>query len=371
MEVFELNTKVISGVDCLKYFNQYKNKGIFIVCDKFLAENQSITKILKEIDDSNKVELFTDVVPDPPLEEVAAGMKRLMAGNCDVIVAFGGGSAIDAAKAILFFTAKQTGKVFEFIAIPTTSGTGSDATAATVITDLQAKVKHLFADPMMLPAVALLNPDFTRSVPKPIVANTGIDVLTHALEAYVAQGRDNFSDCFAEKSVQIITQSLLITYNDPDNTYHREQMQVASTMAGMAFNKAGLGINHGIAHNLGGMFHIPHGLANAILLPHVVTFNSRDDGCLNRYAQLAKVTGISPFTDTSRNAVDKLIAYIRDIMKKMEMPTSLIAWGMDRNEFEAGKRQLAENALVDTCTQTTPLMPTAEEVLEILNNISK
>ena len=115
MEVFELNTKVISGVDCLEYFNQYKNKGIFIVCDKFLAENQSITKILKEIDDSNKVELFTDVVPDPPLEEVAAGMKRLMAGNCDVIVAFGGGSAIDAAKAILFFTAKQTGKVLNLL----------------------------------------------------------------------------------------------------------------------------------------------------------------------------------------------------------------------------------------------------------------
>lgn len=142
-------------------------------------------------------------------------------------------------------------------------------------------------------------------------------------------------------------------------------------MAGMAFNKAGLGINHGIAHNLGGMFHIPHGLANAILLPHVVTFNSRDEGCLNRYAQLAKVTGIAPFTDTARVAVDKLIAYIRDIMEKMEMPTSLIAWGMDRNEFEAGKRQLAENALVDTCTQTTPLMPTADEVLEILNNISQ
>lgn len=138
MEVFELNTKVISGVDCLEYFNQYKNQGIFIVCDKFLAENQSVTRILKEIDDSNKVVLFTDVVPDPPLEEVAAGMKRLMASSCDVIVAFGGGSAIDAAKAILFFTARQTGKVFEFIAIPTTSGTGSDATAATVITDLQA-----------------------------------------------------------------------------------------------------------------------------------------------------------------------------------------------------------------------------------------
>ncbi len=102
MEVFELNTKVISGVDCLEYFNQYKNQGIFIVCDKFLAENQSVTKILKEIDDSNKVVLFTDVVPDPPLEEVAAGMKRLMASSCDVIVAFGGGSAIDAAKAILF-----------------------------------------------------------------------------------------------------------------------------------------------------------------------------------------------------------------------------------------------------------------------------
>ena len=115
MEVFELNTKVISGVDCLEYFNQYKNQGIFIVCDKFLAENQSVTRILKEIDDSNKVVLFTDVVPDPPLEEVAAGMKRLMASSCDVIVAFGGGSAIDAAKAILFFTARQTGKVFELL----------------------------------------------------------------------------------------------------------------------------------------------------------------------------------------------------------------------------------------------------------------
>lgn len=115
MEVFELNTKVISGVDCLEYFNQYKNQGIFIVCDKFLAENQSVTRILKEIDDSNKVVLFTDVVPDPPLEEVAAGMKRLMASSCDVIVAFGGGSAIDAAKAILFFTARQTGKVLSLL----------------------------------------------------------------------------------------------------------------------------------------------------------------------------------------------------------------------------------------------------------------
>ncbi len=370
METFELNTKVISGTDCLKFFNHYKNNGIFIVCDKFLVENHALELILKEIDDSNHVELFTDVVPDPPLEEVAAGMKRMMAGDFDVVVAFGGGSAIDAAKAILIFTSEQTGKDFEFVAIPTTSGTGSDATAATVITDLQAKVKHLFADPRMLPGVSLLNPDFTLSVPKPLVANTGIDVLTHALEAYVAQGHDNFSDCFAEKSVQIIRESLVITYEHPENTYHREQMQIASTMAGMAFNKAGLGINHGIAHNLGGMFHIPHGLANAILLPHVVTFNSRDEQCKIRYAKLAKVTGIADHSDTAQVAVDKLIAFINDLKVKMNMYSSIIDWGLDRAEFKAGKRQLAENALLDTCTQSTPKMPTVDEVMQILNAIS-
>lgn len=371
MEVFELNTKVVSGVDCLQYFNQYKNQGIFIVCDKFLIDNGLLDKILAEIDSSNHVEVFDEVVPDPPLEEVASGMKRLMAGDFDVVVAFGGGSAIDAAKAILVFTSEQMEKNFEFIAIPTTSGTGSDATAATVVTDLQAKVKHLFVDQRMLPSVSLLNPDFTRSVPKDIVANTGIDVLTHALEAYVAKDRDNFSDCFAEKSVQIINQSLLITYNDPDNTYHREQMQIASTMAGMAFNKAGLGINHGIAHNLGGMFHIPHGLANAILLPHVVRFNARDVNCQIRYAQIAKTAGIAPYTDTPKEAVDKLTAWIDGLKEKMQMESSIIAWGLDRAEFEAGKRQLAENALVDTCTQSTPLMPTVDQVMAILTDISK
>ncbi len=371
METFELKTKVVSGVDCLEYFNRYHNQGIFIVCDKFLVDNGLLDKVLAEIDKSNTVEVFDEVVPDPPLEEVAAGMKRIMAKDYDVVVAFGGGSAIDAAKAILVFASEQQDKEYEFIAIPTTSGTGSDATAATVVTDLQAKVKHLFVDWRMLPHVSLLNPEFTRSVPKDIVANTGIDVLTHALEAYVAKDRDNFSDCFAEKSVQIINQSLVITYNDPDNTYHREQMQIASTMAGMAFNKAGLGINHGIAHNLGGMFHIPHGLANAILLPHVVRFNAQDPWCQERYAHMAKVTGIAPFSDTAKEAVDKLTAWIDGLKVKMNMESSIIAWGLDRSTFEAGKRQLAENALKDTCTQSTPLMPTVDQVMQILTDISK
>lgn len=371
MDVFELKTKVISGVDSLEFFRQYRNTKFFIVCDKFLIDNQAIDLITKELDPSNTVVIFSDVVPDPPLEEVAAGLKEIMAADSDVVIAFGGGSAIDAAKAILVFASEQTGKNYEFIAISTTSGTGSDATAATVITDRQAGVKHLFVDPRMLPSVALLNPDFTRSVPKDIVANTGIDVLTHCVEAYVAQGRDNFSDCFAEKAVQIITQSLLITYHDPDDTYHREQMQVASTMAGIAFNAAGLGINHGIAHNLGGMFHIPHGLANALLLPEVVKFNARDPHTAERYAQLARVTGIADFKDDAVVGTAKFIAYIYELKEQMNMESSIIAWGLDRDKFEAGKRQLAANALVDTCTQSTPTMPTVEEVIEILDAISK
>lgn len=206
-----IKTKIRSGKTAMDYLGIYKNKTVYIVCDKFMAENGSVNKVVNAIDSSCRIEIFDQALPDPTTEVVGNGLNMGARVQPDIVIAFGGGSAIDTAKGIIYFGIN--GGLMKkpiFITIPTTSGTGSEVTSATVITDVENKSKHLIADDEILADVAILDPSLTLSVPPAVTANTGMDVLTHALEAYVAKGANVFSDALSEKAVELLLDALLV-----------------------------------------------------------------------------------------------------------------------------------------------------------------
>lgn len=365
-----IKTRVRSGDGALAYLNLFHGKKIFIVCDRFMVESGSIHLVTSMLDDSNRVEIFDRVVPDPTTEVVGKGLAAACRVIPDVVIGFGGGSAIDTAKGIIYFAREQGlfGKPV-FVTIPTTSGTGSEVTSATVITDLELKSKHLIADDDILADVAILDARLTLSVPPAITANTGMDVLTHALEAYVAKGANVFSDALSEKAVELLLGNLLTCYLDGKQVTARTNMHEASTLAGMSFNTAGLGANHGIAHQLGGTFHIPHGLANAILLKEVIRFNCRNRNVMEKYAQMAWKMRLSSPSDSPEYSVRVLTAAIDALMNAMHMPRTIREAGVGRDDFAGQLENMADNALKDTCMGSAPVKPGREDVIEILNHI--
>lgn len=370
MQSIYIKTKIHLGENSLKRLEKLNNEKIWIICDKFLVENGSLKLLLAFINSSNNVSIFDEVVPDPPLNVISKGIIISKKVDPTTIIAYGGGSAIDTAKAIIYFDRQQKlgGKV-DFIAIPTTSGTGSEVTVATVVTDTETKTKHIIFDECMLPDEAILDPSLTLSVPNVITANTGMDVLTHAIEAYVALNSNVYSDALAEKAVELVIESLIKCYGEGDNIIARRKMQEASNLAGIAFNISGLGINHSIAHQIGGRFHIPHGLANAILLSTVIDYNSREMEAFKKYAKLAYKTGMVDKNQSEYLAVEVLKNYINSIMRIMKMPSNLQECGIDKNELDNTKKIMAENALKDGCTLANPRKSTEIEIESIINSI--
>jgi len=365
-----IKTKIYSGENSLKHLEQFKDTSIWIICDGFLVKNGSLNSLLSFIHSSNKVSSFDEVVPDPPLNVIGKGVAISKQVNPQVIVAYGGGSAIDTAKAIIYFAKEKNfiAKV-NFIAIPTTSGTGSEVTSATVITDTETKTKHIIFDDCMLPDEAILDANLTVSVPPVITANTGIDVLTHAIEAYVAKGANVYSDALAEKAVELVMDSLIKCYREGDNLEARGKMHEASNIAGMAFNISGLGINHSIAHQIGGRFHVPHGLANALLLTAVIDYNSKKTEVLRKYAKLAYKVGMVERIQTDEFAVEVLKTYIKSIKSIMKMPASLKECGVDKGEFEKAKAQMSKAAFKDGCTLANPREVSEFEIEMILESV--
>lgn len=377
MNSFSVKPRIFFGQNALVHLSELVYKKAFVVTDPFMVKSGIINKVTDELKKAKiEFEVFSEIVPDPPIETIAKGMKALDIAEADVVIALGGGSAIDASKSIIQFRGLVKRGLYpdseitkpEFIAIPTTSGTGSEVTTFSVITDRQKNAKYPLVDEEMLPEKAILDPELVKSVPARITADTGFDVLTHAIEAYVSTSSSDFSDALAEKAIKLVFEYLPKAYANGNDKIAREKMHNASCIAGMAFTNASLGINHSMAHTLGGKFHIPHGRANAILLPYVIEFNANiNKGYGNKYteaakkyAEIAKFLGIS--SGNTRLAVRALINAIRNLAKSMGIQKSLKETGIERNEFKQELPNLAEAALNDGCTKTNPRKTEIEEL---------
>lgn len=369
-------TELCIGSDALEQLKNYRDENILVVADPFLKESGQLDDILGHLESSNQVFVFCDIVPDPPIETVVAGIKSAGDHQITVVLSIGGGSAIDAAKAMYYFGKKQ-GAFSDaiLIAIPTTSGTGSEVTEFAVITDKQKETKYPLVSRDILPDVAILDSNLVASLPADITADTGMDVLTHAIEAYVSTEATDFSDALAEKAIKLVFEYLPKAFKDGQDTEAREKMHVASTLAGMAFNTASLGINHGLAHAAGAKFHIPHGRLNSILMPHVIQYNAniraRDSGSSNRrtairYQELAKLIGYSASSPSL--GVRQLVEAVKGLQRKLELPVSLRAYGVALASFNEFKEEIARAAIADKCTLTNPRVPTREEVIKVLES---
>jgi len=315
---------------------------------------------------------FTEVRPDPDVKLIADGMKLYLESGADVLVAIGGGSSIDAAKGILYFASKMdqpSGGEFKrplFIAIPSTSGTGSEVTNFSVITSEEGKV--CIVDEFITPDIAILDSTCIQHVPQRVVVDTGIDVLVHAIEAYVSTMATDFTDALAEKAIRLLFENLEILHRDVKDSVARDHVQNASCMAGMAFTNANLGITHSLAHALGGTFHLPHGRSNALMLSAVMEYNAELIGSANgyaaeRYAKLAELLNLP--ARTRREGAVSFIREVNRLKKALGIEDGIRALGVDPAEFENALENMAEAALADRCTPTNPRQPSKDELIQI------
>ena len=365
MARFTLPRDLYHGKGSLETLKTIKGKKAIVVVGggsmKRFGFLDRVENYLKEA--GMEVRLFEGVEPDPSVETVMKGAEMMREFEPDWIVAMGGGSPIDAAKAMWIFyeypdfTFEQAVVPFglpelrqkaKFIAIPSTSGTATEVTAFSVITDYKAKIKYPLADFNITPDIAIVDPDLAQTMPAKLVAHTGMDALTHAIEAYTASLRSNFSDPLAIKAIQMVDENLVNSYEG--NEEARNLMHEAQCLAGMAFSNALLGIVHSMAHKTGAVFHIPHGCANAIFLPYVIQYNRTV--CEDRYADIARSIGL----EGSNNAelTDALIERINKFNNDLNIPHSMKEYGVTEEDFKTNLTFISENAVADACTGSNP-----------------
>ena len=380
MKNFEVKTKIYFGQNALDRLKDLNYKKITIITDPFVVTGGLISQITSRLDEvGTHYEIYDDVIPDPPVEKVIAGVTAVLKNEPECIVAVGGGSAMDLSKSIRKF-ANRIDPTFNppLVAIPTTSGTGSEVTPFSVITDPQAGTKYPLASDDMVPDEAILDEELVKSVPPSITADTGMDVLTHAIEAYVSTNNNEFSAALAEKAVEICGQFLIRSYNDHNDTHARRKMHIASCLAGLAFSSASLGLNHGMAHQLGAQFHIPHGRANAILLPHIIEYNSHITinsrsrkeyaPCVHKYCNMARILGVNNLNEIT--TIHALISFIRFMCTEMNIPLSISEiGGISESEYKSRISAMADAALRDGTTATNPRTPTKEEIMRIYHKL--
>lgn len=376
MKSFDIKTKIYFGDQALDRLAEIPYQKVLVVTDPFIAQGDLIDLVTEPLKRGNKqFEVFKDVVPDPPIEKISEGVKKMLEYRPDAIVAVGGGSAIDSSKSIREFALRVDHYAeVGLIAIPTTSGTGSEVTSFAVVTDPAAKVKYPLVSYSMMPDEAILDAELVKSVPPSVTADTGMDVFTHALEACVSINRSDFSNALAEKAIEICGVFLLRAFLDGSDMHARQKMHSASCLAGLAFNTASLGLNHGMAHQLGATFHIPHGRANAMLLPHIIEFNSDINKhsksretylpAVKRYATVAQILGLSSYNKIM--TVRSLVNWVQFMLKEMDIPLSISQIGtISEEEYFGAIDRMADAALEDACTATNPRVPTKDDVIRI------
>lgn len=376
-------------------------KRVFIVTDKFLYENGHTNDVVKKLNEMGIAStVFFDITPDPTLSSVRLGAKAMQDFKPDCIIALGGGSAMDAGKimwvlyehedvdfmdmAMRFmdirkrvYTFPKMGEKAYFIAIPTSAGTGSEVTPFAVITDEESGIKYPLADYELLPKMAIVDADLMMSAPKSLTAATGIDALTHDLEAYVSMMATEYTNSLAKESLKNIFENLAVAYeNGTTNKEAREKMANAATMAGMAFANAFLGLCHSMAHKLGAFHHIPHGIANALLIEEIIRYNSAEvptkmgtfpqydhPKTLHRYAELAEYVGITGKSDTDK--VNKLIGKIAKLKKSIGIKKTIKDYGISEETFLSTLDEMSSQAFDDQCTGTNPRYPLISEIKEM------
>ena len=404
MQWFKIPEKIYFEQGSVQYLSKMPNiSRALIVTDPMMVQLGYVDKLVYQLNKNvNKVaiEIFSDVEPDPDLTTVQKGAEMMRAFKPDVIIALGGGSAMDAGKAMwLFYEHPEAdfegmaqkfldirkrvykfptmGNLSKFVAIPTTSGTGSEVTSFAVISDKSKNMKYPLADYELTPDVAIIDPEFVMTVPASVTADTGLDVLTHAIEAYVSLLASDYTDALAMKAIQLVFEYLPRSYKfgakDPEA---REKMHNASCIAGMAFTNAFLGINHSLAHKLGAEFHIPHGRANAILLPHVIEYNGETTPTKfmsfpkygkyvapEKYAEIAKMLGLP--ASTPAEGVKSLVKAIRDLIKELNVPMTVKDCGIDEKTYLGAIEDLSYKAFEDQCTTANPRLPKVVELQEL------
>lgn len=374
IQEFSLQPKILFNENSIETIKDIKCKNVFIVTDSIMKQLGFVDKIIDILNEkeNKNIVVFSDVKPDPDIAMITQGMNEMDKFDIDTVIAVGGGSVIDAAKAIMYCLDKlkkskgESYKKPKFIAVPSTSGTGSEVTAFSVIKIGSEKL--VLVDEWMLPDIAILDPIFVKSVPNFITADTGMDVLCHALEAYVSTNASDFTDALSEKAIKLVFENLVQAYKDGNNKEAREKMHSASCMAGIAFTNASLGINHSLAHSLGGIFKIAHGRANALLLPYIVEYNSsmnknNKNDVMKKYANLARELNLPAITD--KQGVQSLIRAIKSLKDKMKIPRSIRELNISLVDFEKELDTLSTLAINDSCTPTNPIVPTLEDIKDI------
>ncbi len=403
MQWFKVPNKIFFEKGSIKYLEVMRDiSRVFIVTDKAMVKLGYTDKILYYLRNrKNKVHsyIFDNVEPDPSFETINNGVDMMRKFEPDCIIALGGGSAIDAAKGMWLlyeqpdvdlnamknkfmdirkrvYKIEDLGKKAKMVAIPTTSGTGSETTSFAVISDKVNNMKYPLADYALVPTIAIVDPELVYTLPAKSVADTGMDVLTHALESYVSNMATDYTDGLAEKAAELVFKYLVRSYKSSEDKEAREKMHNASTIAGMAFSNAFLGINHSLAHKIGAEYHVPHGRANAILLPYVIKYNATmPDKFVSfpkyeyfiadkRYAEIARRQGLP--ANTTQEGVDSLISAIRKLMKDLDMSTSFKDEGIDEKEYMDKVEELAYKAFEDQCTTANPKLPLIEDLKQIL-----
>lgn len=373
---FTLPRDIYYGEGSLEVLKTLKGKKAVIVTGGSSMQKFGFLKKVEDLlaEAGMEVKLIEGVEPDPSVETVMNGAAVMREFGPDWIVSIGGGSPIDAAKAMWIFyehpettfddvkdpfTVPELRTKAKFAAIPSTSGTATEVTAFSVITDYKSQIKYPLADYNLTPDVAIVDPVLAETMPAKLTAHTGMDALTHAIEAYVAGLRSPFTDPLAIQAIVMVKDYLYKSYNGDKKA--REQMHIAQCLAGMAFTNALLGITHSMAHKTGAVFHVPHGCANAIYLPYVIDFNKK--ACGERYAQIAKALGLKGTTEDE--LIDSLTDMIKEMNKIMEIPATLKEYGIAEEDFYANVDRIAVNAVADACTGSNPREISVEEMKKL------
>lgn len=350
----------------------------FIVTGKHVAVSDMM-KQLTALLDENGIDcvIFDGITGEPTDTMIENGVEMLKSSGCDFIIGIGGGSPLDSAKAIAAMAVNEgsiadyngkeiTGEILPLAAIPTTAGTGSEATKFTVITDSEKGIKMLLKGDVLVPKLAIVDSNFTVGAPKSVTSATGLDALTHAVEAYTSRKAFSMTDTLAVSAVKRIMKYLPIAYKEPDNSLAREQMSIAALEAGICINNSSVTIVHGMSRPIGALFHVPHGMSNAMLLKECLSFAV--SGAYEKFANLGRETGVASDSDSDKTAAEKFIDSLQSICDVCEIPT-LEQYGIDRDEYYSKISKMATDAVASGSPANTVKEVTVDDCIEIYKKL--